>query len=209
MAGTCRAGLWPGLGTWGEPELRIKPLQDLEDFSGHVSFPLKEHGLLSFFGVAFFQKPPNSTFGRLVEAHGDGAVVTPGQSGWGARVAREERDSASSSQRGQDSFPGSSSQKAAGLTLVKQAELCFSVCPSALGGMAPPVSAAPSARPVEPQLLPWAWLSTDRGPGIWRESFWSHKSKTDPGYCVFKKKEGGKETKKAIRAPLTSSPALF
>lgn len=72
MAGTCRAGLWPILGRWGEPELRIKTLQDLESFLVMLSFPLKEDGLLSFFGVAFFQKPPNSTFGRLVEAHGDG-----------------------------------------------------------------------------------------------------------------------------------------
>lgn len=75
--------------------------------------------------------------------------------------------------------------------------------------MAPRVSAAPSARPAEPQLLPWAWLSTDRGPGIWRESFWSHKSKKTLDIVFLKRKKGERDKKKAIWAPLTSSPALF
>ena len=99
MARDCKGSLWPVLGTGGETELRIKSLQDLEGFSGYFPVSLQAVWLLlSFFRVAFCQKPPNSTYKRFVEAHRDG--VAPASLAGGAQVARKERDSVSSRQRG-------------------------------------------------------------------------------------------------------------
>lgn len=171
----------------GEPELRVKSLQDVEDSSGYIFVSSQAVWLAGILWSCILPEAPRF---NLQEACRD-TWRWGLQSGSGAGVAREERDSAASSWRGQDSFTGSPSQKAAGLTLVKQAELCTSVCPSALGGQ----------HHLSQQLPLHAW-PTEQGQEPWhpgRSRFSPTRAKQALDIYVFKKKGGGKETKKQSR----------
>lgn len=85
-------------------------LQDWESVLVIFLFRIRQNNLFlieqynSYFGVVLCRKPPYSTFRSLVETRRWSCT----QQAWlGTQVFRQEGHSASSRQRGRDSFPGS------------------------------------------------------------------------------------------------------